>query len=218
MRATGMPRLHHRDHRLHRISERRELAAGGGDRLRNAVQPELDFGDDAERALRADEEAGEVVAGRGFAHPAAGADHPPVGERDGEAEHVVADGAVADRVGAGGAGRAHAADRALAAGIDREEQALVAQMLVQELAGDAGLDAAIHVGLVDLEDPGHARKVEADAAAHRRDMALERGAGAERHHRHAGRVAEGEQPRGFLGVLDEGDGVGQGARLRVLAM
>ena len=92
----------------------------------------LDFGDDAERALGADEQARQVVAGGGFAHPPAGADHPPVGQSDRQAQHVLAHRAVAHRVGARRAGRAHAADGAgRGAGIDREEQPGVAQMGVE---------------------------------------------------------------------------------------
>ena len=137
-----------------------ELAGGGGHRLGNAVQAQLDFGDDAERALGADEQPRQVVAGGGLADPPAGADQPAVGQRHGQAEHVLADGAVAHRVGAGGARRAHAADGAgRGAGIDREEQALVAQMLVQLVAGDARLDAAVHVGWL-TSAPRHARQVE----------------------------------------------------------
>ena len=141
-------------HALDRAGQGGELADGGAHRLGDAVQPELDLGDDAERALGADHQVGEVVAGGGFAHPAAGLDQPAVRQRHLQAEHVLADGAVADGGGAAGARRAHAADGALAAGIDREEQALVAQVLVELLPGHAGLDAAVHVGGVDLRGRG----------------------------------------------------------------
>ena len=49
-------------------------------------------------------------------------------------------------------------------------------------------------------------------------MALERGAGAERHDGDVVGVAEGEQATGFLAGLDEGHGVGHGGRLGVLTM
>jgi hypothetical protein len=39
----------------------------------NALQAQRDLGDDAKRALRTDEEPRQVVTGRGFARPAAGA-------------------------------------------------------------------------------------------------------------------------------------------------
>ena len=194
-----------------------QTAATG--RLGDAVQAQLDFGDDAERALRADEQPRQVIAGGRFAHPPAGADHPPVGQRHRQAEHVLADGAVAHRVGAAGARRAHAADR----GVRRRDR--------PERTAPGRADAAFSVrcvtpasmrqsmfGRVHLQDARHARQVEADAAAHRRDMPLQRGAGAVRHHRHAMRVAQAEQARGLLGGLDEGDGVGQHRRLGVLAV
>ena len=56
--------------------------------------------------------------------------------------------------------------------------------------GEARLHPAIHVFGVHFQDSGHPPKIEADAAAHRRDMAFERGAGAERHHRNTGCVAQ----------------------------
>ena len=212
-------RLHDGDHRLDRAAQRGELAGGGRHRLGDAVQAQLDLGDDAERALGADEQPRQVVAGGGLAHAAAGVDQPPVGQRHGQPQHVLADRAVAHRVGAGGARRAHPADRAQRrAGIDREEQALVAQVLVELIARDAGLDAAVHVGLADLDDAGHARQVERDAAAHRRHVAFQRGAGAPGHHRHVRGVAQRQQPRGLVRGLDEGDRVGQHRRLGVLAV
>ena len=191
-----------------------------GHRLRDAVQAQLDLGDDAQRAFGADEQPRQVVAGGGFAHPPAGADHPAVGQRHGQAHDVLPHRAVAHRVGAGGAGRAHAADGAgRGAWIDREEQAQITQMLFSCFPRDAGLDAAIHVGLADLEDAGHPRQVQRDAAAHRRDMALERGAGAQGHHRNmraawhsaSNRAASSER-------FDERDRIRHDRRLGVLAV
>ena len=90
-----------------------------------------------ERALRAHEQPGEIVAGRRLARPAAGADHPAVGQHHGQAQHVLLHRAVADGVGARRAGRGHAAEGGVGARVDREEQAGVAQMRVELLAGDA---------------------------------------------------------------------------------
>ena len=116
-----------------------------------------EFGDDAERAFGADEQMRQVVAGRGFLRPRAGRDDLAVAAHHFERQHVVAHRAVAHRIGAGGARRGHAAERSVGAGIDREEQALVAQMLVQRLAGDAGLDHAVEVFGVNFENRGSCR-------------------------------------------------------------
>ena len=180
----------------------------GRHRLGDAVEAELDLGDDAEGALGADEEAGEVVAGRGLAGAGAGADDGAVGGDDGEAEDVVAHGAVAHGVGAGGAGRGHAADRGVGAGVDREEQAGVAEVGVERLAGDAGLDAGVEVGGVDLEDAVEPRQVDGDAALDGGDVALERGAGAVGDDRGAVGGAEADDGGDLLGRDREGDGVG----------
>ena len=94
-------------------------------------------------------------------------------------------------------------------------------MLVQRLAGDAGLDHAIKVFGMNFENPVHVAQVDADAAGRRVDLALQRGAGAEgdhgnavfgadphhvldvggflRHHHRIGRLRR--QPRGGMGVL-----------------
>ncbi len=209
--------LHHLDHRLHRVGEGGELAHGGAHGLGDAVQAQPYLGDDSKRALGADEEAREVVAVGGLARAAAGGDDAPVGEDDLEAQHVLADRAVAHGIGPRGARRAHAADGAVAARVHREEQAPVAQVLVELLAGDAGLDETVHVLGADLLDGGHAREVEGDAAADRVHVALERGAGAEGGQRHGVGVADARDVGHLLGGLGEGDGVGQGRRGGVLA-
>ena len=55
-----------------------ELADRRGDRFGHAVQPQLDLGDDAERAFGADEKAREIVAGARLARAAAGTDDAAV--------------------------------------------------------------------------------------------------------------------------------------------
>jgi len=47
--------LHRDDHRVDRRLQVRKLADRRADRLRNSIEPELDFSDDPERALGADE-------------------------------------------------------------------------------------------------------------------------------------------------------------------
>jgi hypothetical protein len=73
MRATGMPIWIVAMTASQAASTLGERADAARDRLGDAVQLQRQFGDDAERALRADEEPRQVVAGRGFARPRAGA-------------------------------------------------------------------------------------------------------------------------------------------------
>ena len=84
------------------------VAAGAGQR----TQPQRGLGDDAERALRADEEALEVVAGDVLDRGAAEAHGAAVGEDGLEAEDVVAGDAVLHAAQAAGVGGQVAADGA----------------------------------------------------------------------------------------------------------
>ncbi len=160
--------------------ERLEGADGGQDHLGDAVKADAELGNDAKRALGADEQPGEIVAGRRFAGAPAGLDDPAVGHHRGHVEDVVAHGAVADGVGAGGPCRRHAAEgRFLGARVDGEEEAHVAQVVVELLSGDAGLDDAIEIALVDGQDPVHLLEIDRDAAMRCVDLAFQRRAGAE---------------------------------------
>ena len=145
MRATGMPSCIAAITVSTAPLQVGELAHGRGDRLGHAVEPQLDLGDDAERAFGADEQARQVVAGARLARAAAGVNDAAVGGDDGQAEHVLAHRAVADGVGARRARRRHAADRRVGAGIDREEQAGALELGVQLLARDARLHAAVEI-------------------------------------------------------------------------
>ena len=184
-------RLDGLDRRLASRADAGKRAMPGGDRLGNAGELQRDLDDDAKRAFGADEHMGEIVAGRGLLRPRAGAQERSVGDDHAERQHEVLHRAVAHRIGAGGAGRGHAAERGVGARIDREEEPAVAQVLVELLAGDAGLDDAIEIFGVDGENIVHAREVERDAAMGRVDMAFERRADrrTERSARHAGRRA-----------------------------
>ena len=82
--------LHELDHGADGGVDRREGGHGGRHRLRDAVDPERELADDAERALAAGEQAGEVVARRALAGPARRADHRAVGSDDREVHDVVA--------------------------------------------------------------------------------------------------------------------------------
>ena len=119
--------LHDLRRRPHAGVERRERAARRRHPVGDAVDLQRQLGDDPERPLRAHEQVGEVVAGRTLARGTADPQHPAVGEHHRHPQHVRAHRAVADRGGAGGAGRRHAPERGVRAGIHREEQALPAR-------------------------------------------------------------------------------------------
>ena len=155
MRATGMPSWMVWMTVSTAPSMRIEGAHRGGHGFGNAVKAQRDFGDDAERAFGADEQARQVIAGRGFARAARGADDAAVGEHHRQRKHVLAHGAVAHRVGAGRARRGHAAEGGVGARIDREEQALVADEGVQFLARHARLHGDVEVFRADAQDLVH---------------------------------------------------------------
>ena len=98
-----------------------------------------------------------------------------VGEHRLERQHIVLHGAVAHRVGAGRARRRHAAERSIGARIDREEQALVAQIFVELLAGHARLDHAVEIAGMNVEHAVHVLEIDGDAAERRVEVAFERG-------------------------------------------
>ena len=158
---------------------------GGEDGLGDAVQLQRELGDDAERSLRADEETGEIVAARRFPGAISVLSSAPSAITALRLKHIIAHGAVAHGIGAGGAGRRHTAEARVGAWVDGEEQAEVAQMIVERFARDAGLDHAVEILRMHGEDAVHARKVERDAAEGRVDVAFERCASAEGDHRHA---------------------------------
>ena len=174
------------DHRVAGALQGLERAHGGQDPLGNAVEAHGELGDDAKRALRANHQAREIVAGGRLACALRGLDDGAVGHDGGYIEHVVAHGAVAHRRGARGARGGHAADGGLLrAGVDGEEQAQVAQVVVELLPRYAGLHHAVEIALVDGKHPVHAREVERDAAQGRVDVAFQRRACAEGYDRHA---------------------------------
>ena len=79
MRAMGIPLWMVRIVALQAPSTVGEGHDAAGDRLGDALQPQHQLGDDAERAFRADQQAGEIVAGGRLLRPVAGLDHAPSG-------------------------------------------------------------------------------------------------------------------------------------------
>ena len=140
------------------------------------------LGDDAELALRADDQAEEVVAGA-VEMRAADLDDGAVDQHHLDAEHVVGGDAVLQAMGAAGVHGDVAGDGAgeLARRIGRVEEALVRDRLADAEVGDAGLDAGGAVLEVDLEHAVHLGDAEDDRVLRRDRAARERGAGAARH-------------------------------------
>ncbi len=106
-------------------------------------------------AFGTDKEAGQVIPGGGFSCPGGGGDRAAVRSDDFQCDDVVLHGAVPDRVGAGSAGCDHAADGRVRAGIDREEESVWTERVVELGSGDSGLNGAIEVIAVDFENRVH---------------------------------------------------------------
>ena len=88
--------------------------------------------------------------------------------------------------------------------IDGEEEPGVAQMGVELLARDAGLDGDVEVLLAYPQHLVHPPHVEGDAALQRADVAFDRGAHPVRHHGHAVLRADADDLGDFLRGLGEG--------------
>jgi hypothetical protein len=170
---------------------------------------ELQLGDDGQRAFRTNHEPRQVIAGRGLAGAPADSDDTAVGGDDGHAENVFAHRAVAHGRRAGGAGGGHAAEGGVGAGIDGEHQAVLFELGVEGLSGDAGLHAAVEVVGLDGEDAVHAGQIEGDAAPDGLDVPFHGGAGTEGHDGRGVLGAQAQDGRDFVGGLGEGDGVGR---------
>ena len=210
--------LHRHDHRVDRALEVGKLADGRGDRFGYPIQAELHLGHDAERALCADVQTRQVIAGARFPRAAARADQFSLGSHDGEAQHVLAHRPVANGIGSRRACRGHAADRRVGTRIDRKEQSGSLELQVQLLAGDACLHAAIEIVAVHLEHTIHLREVDADASVERRDVSLERRADAEGDHRYARLVALTDDRRDLLVRAREHDDIRDSGVRETLAM
>ena len=167
-----------------------------------------------------DHQPGQVVAGGRFARALSRLHHRAVAHHGRDVQHVLAHGAVTQRRGAGGARGRHAADGGfLGAGVDREEQPHVAQVVVELLARDAGLHHGVKVAFIHCDDAVHAREVDREAALRRIDVTFQRGARAEGDDGHAVRTGDVDDGAYFIGILhpdhrigglvgDPGDGVG----------
>ena len=102
-------------------------------------------------------------------------------QHDGERQDVFSHHAIADRIGARGARRSHAAEGSVRPRINRKEKALIAQMLVELLMGDTSIHRNVEIIGVDLQNPVHLRNVDAHPAAECSDVALKSSTAAVNH-------------------------------------
>ena len=218
MRATGMPDWMVWIAVLQHASTGGKRTGAAGNRFRNAGKPQRQLRDDTERAFRTDHQPREIVAGGGLPGPPCGVDHLAIRQHDFERNDVVFHGAVAHGIGAGAARCGHAAERGIGAGIDRKEKSAVAQLLVERLARDAGLDDAIKILGMHREHFVHVAEIDRDTAARRIDVAFERCPHSEGNYRHAIGRANADDLLHLFGALridhgvrrlvdDPGDGI-----------
>ena len=162
-----------------------ESGEQGLDGFRQARELDGDFRDQAEGALRADEKAREIVAGRVESRTSE-MDDLAGGQHDFESQHVIGGDAVGQRVRAAGIFGYVAADGAgfLAGRVRRKMQAEMFDGQAEIGVHDAGLDASALVRGIDLENFVHASEGDDDAAAAGERSAGKAGAGAASDKRH----------------------------------
>ena len=137
--------------------------------LREGQYLQADPGDDAERSLGADHQAGQIVAGHGFQgpRPDAAGDHDLArGQDHFQPQDVLLRGAVLDGALAAGVVGNHAAQGAhlRASRIGGKEKPVHGELLVQLGMDDARLDRHLHVVQVHGYDAVHPGEVHHDAA------------------------------------------------------
>ena len=151
--------------------------------LRLAQQLHRNRRGDADRAFRADEESGQIVAA-GFGRFAAEVHDFAAGQHHFHPGHVIDGDAVHQRVRAAGIFRDIAADSAgfLAGRIGREIQPEMRDVFRELQIDHARLHHRAHVFRVDFEDAVHARENDDKSALGRDRAAAQSGARAARHH------------------------------------
>ena len=175
-RRRADARAKHRLDGLARVLEHIEHGQHDRPRRWDGHQLESQAGDDAERALGADDQLGQFETRRrllGARADRAGLDHLTVGHDDLQPEHPGAGGSVLDGAHAVRVGGGHAADgcHATRARVGREDQAVRRERGVQLGVDDARLAEGLHVGNVDLEDAVHRVQRDDDAARQRHGAA-----------------------------------------------
>ena len=158
-------------------------------------QAHPDAGDDAQRALGADDQSHQVVARR-VGGAAADLHHLAIGQHDFEPERVVGRHAVAQRVRSARVFADVATDRArlLARRIGHVRQSKLGDGLAEAQVDHAWLDDGPQIVDVDLEDPSHSRQTDEHAALRGDRAARQTRARAARRVRHAQRGGTRARP------------------------
>ena len=181
------------------VGERPRLVADG---LRHPVHAQPHLGDDAEGALRADQQLAQVGAGGRF-RCAAQIHRAHRGDHAQPANHVV-EPAVARRVLAGRSGRREAADGGVLEALREmpEREAVFAEQAFGVRPGDPGPENGLAGHLVEGDQPVEAAQIKRHHGA---ELAADRIEPAD----HAGAAAERDHGDAVLGAVaqDRGDGV-----------
>ena len=211
-RRRHQPARDDRRHGGRRLVDRVEYREHGLDGLRLLEDADDDPRGDPERALGADEDAGQVVAAR-LPRLAAEPHDLAVGHDHFEAQHVIRGDAVLQGVRAARVVGDVAADRArlLARGIGRVVVAARADLPREVQVDEPGLDDGQLVLVVDLEHPVHPHHRDHDAALGRQAPAREPGARAAGDERKVLAVRELHDRRDVLGRRRKDDEVGERA-------
>ena len=138
------------DNRAHGGPHIRKSTGRGHDRFRLPLQPQGQFGDQAQCPFGPHKQGRQVIAGRGFGRAAARADNASIGQHHFQPQHIGPHGPVAHCCCAACAGGRHPAKRRICTGIDRKEQSCGAQFSVQRFSRHTGLDDGDHVLGCDL--------------------------------------------------------------------
>lgn len=189
-RGDRHPRADNLRHAIGCLLDGPEAAHGhrGGRGPRGDLQ--RSFRDESQRALAADEDLGQVVAGAALPRPLPGLDHRAIRKHHREAQHPLSHGAVPICVGPAAPRADHATYHGPGAGIGREEEVVLLQLGVQHLPPYSRLHHDVHILLVQLEDLVHVRKVNADPAARGSEVAFQARSPAVSRHGDAPRVAD----------------------------
>lgn len=168
----------------------RVLYAGKGTARRqdffgDRMQAQFDTCDGPEGSFGPDKKSRQIIARHGFSGAPASMDDATVGKYNFQPHDVRAHVTVHDRLRSRSAGRRHAAQTGICAGIYRKEQSGLAQSRIKCGARDTGVHLAVHVRVIYRVDFLHLRGVQRDTTTHGVDVAFHRRTRAEGHNRNA---------------------------------